>query len=522
LILPSSPAADEKKEAGENVVLPDLVILDKDTKLRAYFPKAEKINEEEFLRVSEPILEINSDEDGSAELAPDIYFEDALDHSLKSRFPSIYYYAVRTEDSDREIEGLSKIISISPLSIAGSAVIGESRTSESKLELYISDFSHLYIDSGERYLHSLKLYRKECNKGKSKELGEIELIPEDWRLEESLSVITRFKKYDAVKPEIDYIKVVFAGRDGQGLKQELVTDKDEITKLKGATFRIQVEASSSEKTDSSLIHILVNNGGAGKPEPIKAELTGDWKTYEYDYTLSESATKLELVITPETEEYIASFRIKSVSFKLLKNAEKEKSETENDDEKGEIKSDQKLEPKIESKKDDTKDVTLVEPGHEFVKNGRFSEYPKFIFEDKTFKFGIKYCYSLVSSVNIEGMTYLGDEGETFEIMPRDTFPPAAPKGLYHLARLDSVTLIWQPNKEKDLAGYYIYRKRGEQGKFAKINSKPVHGTEHIDKPPPSELKYFYYLTAVDSSPQNNESPGSEIVEFFSRKDIAVD
>jgi hypothetical protein len=49
----------------------------------------------------------------------------------------------------------------------------------------------------------------------------------------------------------------------------------------------------------------------------------------------------------------------------------------------------------------------------------------------------------------------GCQDET-ETAPKDTTPPAAPRGLYSVTGDQSVALIWLPNTEGDLAGYRIY------------------------------------------------------------------
>ena len=43
-----------------------------------------------------------------------------------------------------------------------------------------------------------------------------------------------------------------------------------------------------------------------------------------------------------------------------------------------------------------------------------------------------------------------------ETAPKDTTPPAAPRGLYSVTGDQSVALIWLPNTESDLVGYRIY------------------------------------------------------------------
>ena len=94
------------------------------------------------------------------------------------------------------------------------------------------------------------------------------------------------------------------------------------------------------------------------------------------------------------------------------------------------------------------------------------------------------------------------------IVPRDTFPPAAPKGVQASIAPNSIELNWEPNAEEDLNGYRIYRAEGngEMAKIADVAVVPAYS----DRKAEHGKTYRYTIAAVDRA--GNESPRSAVVE----------
>jgi hypothetical protein len=135
------------------------------------------------------------------------------------------------------------------------------------------------------------------------------------------------------------------------------------------------------------------------------------------------------------------------------------------------------------------------------------------FNDQTFKFGEEYVY-LVRAVS------LGTGGAQVESLnsnalgyaPRDTFPPAAPTSISIAPAPRRLSLFFPANAERDVAGYNIYRStdaNAPKDAWTKLNRALLERTTYQDDTVESGVKYFYYLTAVDTA--GNTSQPSEVV-----------
>ena len=100
-----------------------------------------------------------------------------------------------------------------------------------------------------------------------------------------------------------------------------------------------------------------------------------------------------------------------------------------------------------------------------------------------------------------------------EVRMRDVFPPAPPTGLAGVAgcvgRELGVDLSWEPNGERDLAGYFVYRADGvEGGEWTKLMVQPVAAPEFRDTGIRAGGPLRFRVTAIDRS--GNESAPSSV------------
>jgi hypothetical protein len=139
------------------------------------------------------------------------------------------------------------------------------------------------------------------------------------------------------------------------------------------------------------------------------------------------------------------------------------------------------------------------------------------FNDQTFKFGEEYVY-LVRAVSLGtgGAQVESLNSNALGIAPRDIFAPSAPKdisiapGPTGAAR--RLSLFYPANPERDVAGYNIYRStdaNAPKDTWTKLNRTLLERTTYQDEAVESGVKYFYYLTAVDTA--GNTSQPSEVV-----------
>jgi hypothetical protein len=135
-----------------------------------------------------------------------------------------------------------------------------------------------------------------------------------------------------------------------------------------------------------------------------------------------------------------------------------------------------------------------------------SKEPSYL--DSDFEFGRAYSYEVGALFKEGGTTAESEPSQPYEVIPRDVFPPAPPTGLTGLYTNGAVELVWDANTEKDLAGYYVYRRENhEQPK--RLNKALLPTPIFRDTTVQPGHTYFYQVTAVDLS--NNESqPGREV------------
>jgi hypothetical protein len=137
-----------------------------------------------------------------------------------------------------------------------------------------------------------------------------------------------------------------------------------------------------------------------------------------------------------------------------------------------------------------------------------------IFTDPRVEFGTERCYA-VRTVNTFGT--LQEQSEASDIAcvtPRDTFPPAAPKGLTAVVNAGAVSLIWDPNAEPDLDGYLVLRAEAPSGTLQPVTPGPIHQTTFNDTTTKPGVRYVYAIVAVDQA--GNASAQSNRIEETAR------
>jgi fibronectin type 3 domain-containing protein len=95
----------------------------------------------------------------------------------------------------------------------------------------------------------------------------------------------------------------------------------------------------------------------------------------------------------------------------------------------------------------------------------------------------------------------------------DTFPPAAPKSLQHIAAGEGVTLLWEANTESDIGGYLVLRGEAPGDKLSPLTPAPIPDTSFLDTTVRRGRTYMYEVVAVDrSTPPNQSEPSNRVEE----------
>ena len=145
------------------------------------------------------------------------------------------------------------------------------------------------------------------------------------------------------------------------------------------------------------------------------------------------------------------------------------------------------------------------------------------FNDKLFKFGNRYIYFVRASAAGISPLLESVDSETIEVIPKDTFPPLPPKELSAVAGDSFITLIWESNQEKDLAGYKVWRKSQAETKYRLITPELVESNSYLDSQVKDNIRYEYVITACDISGNESEKsqPVSLVITGDSHEDLPL-
>ena len=88
-------------------------------------------------------------------------------------------------------------------------------------------------------------------------------------------------------------------------------------------------------------------------------------------------------------------------------------------------------------------------------------------------------------------------------------PPPPLLGLLAVATDQGVELHWEPSPAPDLAGYRVYRRGPGEAMPVLLTTQLLTKPYFVDSRVKPGQTYYYFVTAVDSSPRANESLPSE-------------
>ncbi len=133
------------------------------------------------------------------------------------------------------------------------------------------------------------------------------------------------------------------------------------------------------------------------------------------------------------------------------------------------------------------------------------------FTDLNVENDTKYTYSVRAVKRVVKTGVEGKGSLDISLTPTKRLPPSAPAGLVAIPLKNGIELNWRRNREPDLLGYYVYRRRPGEKEFKRLNKTPLEKEVYLDTDVELGQEYDYAVTAVDNSPRRNESSLSEEV-----------
>lgn len=122
------------------------------------------------------------------------------------------------------------------------------------------------------------------------------------------------------------------------------------------------------------------------------------------------------------------------------------------------------------------------------------------FFDRRIAWGAERCYTVRTVQTIETLTLESEPARPACDRLADTFPPAPPSGLVTVASQGAISLIWNANSEKDLAGYVVLRGLSPTGPLSPITPTPIDptSTQFVDRIE-AGTPFVYAVQAVDKA-----------------------
>lgn len=131
--------------------------------------------------------------------------------------------------------------------------------------------------------------------------------------------------------------------------------------------------------------------------------------------------------------------------------------------------------------------------------------------DSGAELGSTYRYVVRVALASEPPYREGRSSAATEVVARDEFAPAAPSGLVAVQEGAVVRLFWDPNDERDVAGYRLHRRVGD-GAWVTVNDAPIEQSQYLDSDVSIGMQLSYRLTAIDRASPPNESAPSAVVD----------
>jgi fibronectin type 3 domain-containing protein len=123
----------------------------------------------------------------------------------------------------------------------------------------------------------------------------------------------------------------------------------------------------------------------------------------------------------------------------------------------------------------------------------------------------RYVYTVRAIKRMVKTDVEGKDSLDVPVTPTDLIPPGAPTELVAVPLKNGMELNWMRNREPDLLGYRVYRRKVGETDYKRLMTDPIPKETFLDTDVELGQDYEYTVTAVDRSPNRNESGFSEEV-----------
>jgi len=132
--------------------------------------------------------------------------------------------------------------------------------------------------------------------------------------------------------------------------------------------------------------------------------------------------------------------------------------------------------------------------------------------DREVTTGERYTYTVRVSLSLERPYREGEPSGTREILAEDRFAPGAPQGLVAVQEGRAVRLFWNPNPERDLAGYRVSRSVDGDA-WSRVGPPTIETPSFLDSDVEVGHRVAYRVEAIDRAEPANVSEPSPSVEI---------
>ena len=123
-------------------------------------------------------------------------------------------------------------------------------------------------------------------------------------------------------------------------------------------------------------------------------------------------------------------------------------------------------------------------------------------------FGETRCYAVRVLDAVGDLEIEGPESPATCVVLTDTFAPGPPSGVIAVADDEAISLVWDANRESDLAGYLVLRANAPDATLQPLTPEPIERTTYRDARVVPGQRYTYAVQAVDTAVPPNVSPPS--------------